>query len=344
MPKPTQQELADLFLEFGDVCEELGSPCYGLLSRLTARNSALLGLAAHASRPPAPNVFLAAVHYLVLNGSTHPLSDRYAALTRGSGVDESLSETFTDFCCSHAEAIKQLVATRIVQTNEVNRSTFLAPALSVVYRESGARPLALVEIGASAGLNLFWDRYRIDYPDGGVLGDPGSELVLSTEMRGTSLPPDLPQRPEIASRTGLDLSPIDITDRDQRAWLHALLWPDQRYRKQRLDKAIEIATREGPPAIVRGDALLELRPLLAAASPGAALCVYNSSVLYQFTPPQRDKLKAVLAEASAERPLWHVSAESEEGLILNRYEASQLVYERTLAEFDPHGRWLQWMG
>ncbi len=343
MQKPTPEELADLFLVFADICEELGSPCYALLSRHTAQSNELLDLAAHAARPPAPNVFLAAVHYLVLNGSTHPLSDCYAALAQGRGVDERLSAVFTDFCRMHAEAIKQIVATRIVQTNEVNRSAFLAPALSLVYRESGDRPLALVEIGASAGLNLFWDRYRIEYSDGGTLGDPSSALLLSTEMHGTSLPPNLPQRPEVASRIGLDLNPIDITDRDQRVWLHALLWPDQRYRMERLDRAIEIATREGPPEIVQGDALHDLKPLLAAAPRDAALCVYNSSVLYQFTPEQRDALKAVLAEASVERPLWHVSAESEEGLILSRYERGRLAEARNLAAFDPHGRWLVWL-
>jgi hypothetical protein len=117
-------------------------------------------MAAHASREPIPNVFFGAVHYLLLKGSNHELCEYYSSITARPRTDDDLFRVFSDFCAGSREELTALVRSRLVQTNEVTRCAILAPAFSVVYEFGGHRPTALVEVGASAGLNLLWDRYR----------------------------------------------------------------------------------------------------------------------------------------------------------------------------------------
>jgi hypothetical protein len=109
--------------------------------------------------PPAahrPNVLLAAVHYPLLGGLAHPLADVYAGTS-----DADPGPLFLDICVAQRPAIEDLLRTRHTNTNEVGRSALLGPALTDTARRLG-EPLALVEVGCSAGLNLLCDRYRLD--------------------------------------------------------------------------------------------------------------------------------------------------------------------------------------
>ena len=174
---------------------------------------------------------------------------------------------------------------RSTQTNEAGRCATLLPVLA------GMRgPLALLEVGASAGLCLYPDRYRYDYqrPDGGagVVGEGGAGdgPVLSCEWDREGPPPT--HRPEVAWRGGLDLHPLDVTDPDHLRWLECLVWPEQHQRRERLRQAAAVVAAE-PPLLVAGDLVDDLEALAAQAPSDATLVVFHTAVLGYVDPARR---------------------------------------------------------
>ena len=190
----------------------------------------------------------------------------------------------------------------------VERCGLLLPAFGIIARRSGGKPLALVEVGASAGLNLLWDRYRFDYGGGRRWGSAASPVRIETELRGAHEPPLPEEALAVAERTGIDLNPIDVHDSDAVQWLRALVWPEERQQLQRLDAAVALA-RTTPPTLLKGDALDLLPRVLSSAPQRAALCVYHTHTLNQFSPEARRRFARLLAEAGAERDLYWLSSE-----------------------------------
>ena len=191
----------------------------------------------------------------------------------------------------------------MVQTNEIGRCAALLPCLAAVAAIE-RRPLAVLEVGASAGLNLLFDRYRYQYGDVAV-GAPGSAVVLRPQVVSTPAP--IPPMPEVTWRRGLDRRPVDITDDDDARWLHACVWPEQAWRRELLDRAISMARRD-PPSLVRGDAVDALPALVAAVPDDAVLCVVHTAMVAYL--PDRTAFDEVLAVVSQRRPLWRVAGEA----------------------------------
>lgn len=153
--------LAQRFVRFADQeCRDY-APLYDRLARGIARDPELLTLAAHArSGQQAPLLLLAAVHALLLGGADHALGTFYPSVVPRAAVpSEDVMPAFRAFCRDYHHALRALVCTGLVQTNEPRRCTVLLPAFATVARLAGDRPLALIEVGASAGLNLLFDRY-----------------------------------------------------------------------------------------------------------------------------------------------------------------------------------------
>jgi hypothetical protein len=191
----------------------------------------------------------------------------------GGPVDDPAA--FHDFVVANWPAVAAQLRARATQTNEAGRCAVLLPVLAAL-----PQPLALLEVGASAGLGLFPDRYSYRYGDV-RLGSGGP--VLPCALTGTAPPARLPT---VAWRAGLDLNPLRVTDPADRAWLEALIWPEHRHRRDRLRAAAAIAAAD-PPRLVRGDLVDDL-PALAAEAPGdATLVVFHTSVLYQVPEARR---------------------------------------------------------
>jgi hypothetical protein len=149
------------------------------------------------------------------------------------------------------------------------------------------QPLALLDVGASAGLCLYPDRYTYRYGDHQIgAGVP----VLDCAATGMAPPAGLP---EVVWRAGLDLNPLDVTDPADVAWLDALIWPEHEHRRARLRAAVALAAAE-PPLLVHGDLVDDLPALAAQAPAGATLVVFHTSVMYQVAAPRREAFAQVV--------------------------------------------------
>jgi hypothetical protein len=227
---------------------------------------------------------------------------------------------------------------RRTQTNEPARCATLLPALAQL-----PPPLALIEVGASAGLTLLFDRYSYDYAGHQIAGqDPQAPTLRCTPCGPAPLPARLPT---ISWRAGLDLSPLDVTNDDDVRWLSCLVWPGESDREQRLAAAIAAARRD-PPVVHRGDLLTDLPALAAQAPAEATLVVYHSAVLAYVTPADRQRFAATVRDLPA---VWL----SNEGpavlpaIPVPAHEGAPFVLARDghtpLAFTDSHGTWLQWL-
>lgn len=337
--------LAREFEQFASYEATEVSPLYARLCQVTAHDQTLLELAAQATSRPVPNLLLAAVQYLLRREPEHPLCAFYPTLGGVSTPDSDPVPLFRAFCLEHAPAIKQILRTRRVQTNEVRRCALLLPAFALVARLANERPLALIEIGASAGLNLFWDEYGYDYGTGRVYGNPSSQVRLTCELQGELSPPLPDQMPAIASRIGIDLQPLDVRDPNAVDWLRALIWPEHTARLARLEHAVE-TVRASAPTLLAGDALDLLPDVLAAVPRDVLLCLYHTFTLNQFSPEARERFQALLDTHGAAHDLCCISilgvGSNHPELRLLSYQGGYKV-ERLLARCDAHGQWLAWL-
>lgn len=341
----TPDALAARFELFADVeCSgESGlgvfSPAYALLSRAVARDAGLLALAAECRRgQPVPNLFFAAVKRAAETSPRSDLARLYARIADGEPPPPSLPAAFARFCAERAPEIAALARTRRVQTNEIRRCAYLMPAFGTVAADAGARPLAIIDVGASAGLNLLWDEYRYAYSDGSEYGPRDSAATIESELR-SPMPPLPSAFPEVAFRAGVDLSPVDLSDDDAFGWMQALVWPDHADRAALLSAAREIWLAN-PPRVESGDAVETLPRLLAAAPPDAALCVFHCHALNQFPPAARDEFYGILRRESNRRTVYHIPSEGE------RMSVDRIVNGRAetilSARRSAHGRWIEW--
>ena len=329
---------------FAAEARHLGSPLYERLALAVDDDAALKAIAAKA-RPhqPQANILFAAVHFLLLRGAQHRLRNFYA--TVGGAEDGDAFSAFRDFVIAHEEEVTALVETRVTNTNEVARSCVLRAGFAELAQRDIA-PLHMIEIGSSAGLNMIWDRYGMRYRRGGaVVAEiaPDAPLVLDCEIRSEILPPLAP-KPVIASRVGLELHPVDLSNPDDRDWLRALVWPDQPHRLDRLDRAIAMY-RQTSLRISSGDALALLPDALADVPPRQAVCVYHTIAVYQFSAEMKRALSAILALAGLRRPVWHLAFEfdgaADYALTLSRHDGGA-IDSRRLAIAQAHGGWIEW--
>ena len=321
------------------------SPLYEALALATAGDPDLRSIAKTTlAGQPVPNLFFAAVHYLLLAGTNDRLAEFYPSLTAQPGYPEEAFPSFRAFCLDRRQAIERILGTRRVQTNEVARCAYLYPAFALV-AELSRRPLAVIELGASAGLNLMWDQYRYDYDGATSCGERDATVLIRSTFRGHHRPRLPPRAPVVVDRVGVDLDPIDVRNDDQVLWLRALVWPEHRQRATLLASAVTLA-RRSPPRIVRGDASACLPDVLREARRDAAVCVTHTHTLNQVTDEGRAALSALLDESSRELLLYRVSAE----WLTTAYPVVELtswtgagVTTRRLAVCDPHGAWVEWL-
>ncbi|MGO8834551.1 MAG: DUF2332 domain-containing protein [Roseiarcus sp.] len=233
------------------------------------------------------------------------------------------------------------------QTNEVARSAALLPGCLEIARRTGL-PLALREIGASAGLNLLLDRYRYQYGRF-AWGGRDAEVTIACEWRGPAY--DFGDAIEVADRRGCDLNPIDATDPASRARMLSYIWPDQDARVARAEAALKLAAREGV-RIEAVDAARYAARQLRRGAPGRASVLVHSIVWQYLAEATRAGIGRAVAraaaEATAQAPFAWLRMEAEAGeprgamVRLSLWPHGPL--DEPVAVADYHGRWLEWRG
>jgi hypothetical protein len=337
----TEARVRESFAEQAHWCETLGSP-------FTARLCRVLGRRLDRTTPtgrraldwpgdPAPSVDALAlrlcggINALVRRGDVPALAALYPPAPL---ADEAKLAVALDPVLARPDLAAWLDLPP--QTNEVGRSAVLMAGL-LVAAETLRRPFQLLELGASAGLNLVLDRYGYDL-GGAQAGDPASPLRLAPEWKGR--PPPM-GAVSVAGRRGVDLSPVRDPSR-----LLAYVWPDQRRRLEQAQKAIGLLARD-PPPIDGADAGEWLEAQLAMPAPAGAARAVIHSLAYQYFPAgTQARVTAAVESAGAREPLAWIRMEKapeEKGYSL-RLRLWPGGGDRLLALVHPHGASVEWLG
>ncbi len=333
---------ADWYRHFGTVDAPGSSPCYAEWSVGIAEDPDLIRrITAWPHNKRQPLLLLAAARYL--------------------GVQIGPYRDFRRFLDTHWEEVARVVMSRATQTNEAGRCATLLPSLAQIAATEG-RPLALLEVGASAGLALFPDRYGYDFEDGaGAVrqlrpggANPDSYPVLRCTVSG---PVPIPDRlPQVVWRAGIDLQPLNVNSSTDTAWLEALIWPEQDFRRERLRQAMAIA-RADPPLLVAGDLNDHLAALAAQAPADAALVVYHSAVMAYLDAAGRARFRRTVGDLASDRGCHWLSNEGQSVImqadgsdVVTAFDEARLRGRFLLAQdgvpvaiAGPHGQSLEWL-
>ncbi|MDT0304956.1 DUF2332 domain-containing protein [Streptomonospora wellingtoniae] len=265
--------LAQVYRRFGEVDAAAVSPLYERVAvALSESGEALRAVEAAPPRKRHPELILAALHHLALAGSAPALAAAYAAADGDAAADAAV-----DTLLRSTEEVAATAARRRTRPDEAGRCAVLYPAVAEAARRAGADAVGLIDVGCSAAFNLNADRVGIAYSNGQSLGDPSSPVQLSASVVGDRSVPTRAM-PEVVTRVGVDLDPVDVTDADDARWLRACLWPDQPDRAERLARleAETAVAAAAPPLLLQGDAV-EVLPDAFACVPADALPVVTTT-------------------------------------------------------------------
>ncbi|MFL5876670.1 MAG: DUF2332 domain-containing protein [Solirubrobacteraceae bacterium] len=318
-------------------CEQLGSPLYAhLLARAADDVEAggpcwtVLAGHEHDDRQSMPALrFMGAVHRLSLEGRAPKLAEVYA---RGR------PDAWPAFRAAVAEHVDDLRAgmNRGVQTNEVARSAALLGGFLLVARTTGL-PLRVLELGASAGLNLRWDAFRYE-GEGRAWGDPASPVRLDYA-------PPVDGAVTVVQRRGCDLNPLDPTTEEGRLTLLSYLWPDMHWRWELMRGALNTAARV-PATVDRADAGDWLAARLAEPDGDRVTVIFHSIVMQYLSDAERERVEALIRGAGERgaRMAWlRMEPDTAEraGVWLDLWPEGR---HARIARAGYHGRPVEWEG
>lgn len=325
MTEAELERVGAVYRRFADEEARGRSPLYEALARGVAENAQLLKLLAGMPPPKRqPNLLFAAVRHI-------------------AGVQEDWP-SFHCVMLTRWGEIQAVMLSHSTQTNEPGRCATLLPVFARL-----PQPLALIEVGASAGLCLLPDRYAYRYGDHAVRPDDicaDAPVFPCRASSGTPLPRAIPR---IVWRAGLDLNPLDVADAAQTAWLETLVWPEQTGRAERLRAAMRIA-RADPPRLVQGDLRDGVATLAAEAPKDATLVVFHTAVL-AYLPGETERRAFAMAVTSccdywvsneAPRVLPDIAARAPAQPPRERFILA--VNGVPVAWTEPHGAALEWIG
>jgi hypothetical protein len=314
--------------------EEPVAPGTAMLLRRCASDRVALSLLPAQPTWDMPHRLLAGARWLALSGDVEDFE-----------IADDPWSSFHAVLVEHGEWLATFVREHPVQHNEVQRCWALVPIFLVVAQDD-TRPLDLVELGTSAGLNLLWDRYCYRYA-AGRWGDPVSPLQLDGEERAAVPGPLLATRVEVRRRRGIDLEPVDATSEDGLRLLktysrHEAYW-------RRLECAVEVL-RESPPELIRGDYLDLLPELLRDRDATALTVVFQTLSTVYLSDEERGRLREIVEAAGEEGPLAWISTPTpeEHGQRRGDYPLELAIWpggeRRFVARMNVRGEWLEWVG
>jgi hypothetical protein len=338
-----EQKMSQWFKRFSE--QTAGSPMYQYLSLQVSEDSELLNMAQDTNpKQPAPNLFFASIQFLLMQNPSEELSKYYPSIGGTFEASPQMFTCFKDFCMKSGQKISELLKTRLVQTNEVQRCALLSPAVNFVSQKSGRSKIALVDVGVSGGLNFLLDRSFIQYTDGQTLGSEHSTLRLRCESKGNPILQG--KNAEITNRIGIDLNPINLLDEKERQWNLALIWPDQLERIERFKTAIQLL-KTVTIQFERGSGIEVLSQVASKISNHSLFCVMHSFTLNQFSKEDREIFENILTKISNDRDVWRISLEwigtPQPEILISQYSSGKKISQLKVAECSGHGEWIRWI-
>ncbi|MBO6724353.1 MAG: DUF2332 family protein [Rhizobiaceae bacterium] len=340
--------LLDHFEQQAKACGNLGSPFTSRICRLlpallddsSATGRRVIEWPGHFRADALALRLTGGLHALVLAGADDALKSAYPP---NQASNTELAEALGGAISRHDGFLHDYLSSA-PQTNEVARSGMLLPGFLTIACETGL-PLAIREIGSSAGLNLVFDRFRYVYGNA-AWGGGHAPVLLSPEVRGEK-PVPLEGNLEIASRAGSDISPVDIAGEAERNRLLSYVWADQALRFSRIEAAIGLAQDARVP-VAKAEAAGFVRKELAGRREGEAFVLFHS-IMWQYMPQaSKEAIHAALDEAgqgaTRDAPIARLRMEPlgeapHATLSLTSWPGGET---RRLANCDYHGRWIEW--
>ncbi len=323
--------VAKSFEAFARSCD-VEAPATAAVLRRCAHDSVALKLLPAEPTWDVPHRMLAAVRLLVSRGEAEDFEDApdpWAA--------------FRAVLVERDEWIARFVREQPVQTHAVQRCWVLLPLFLTIARIA-RKPLDLIELGPSGGLNLLWDRYFYRY-QAGTWGETGSGVSLTGDERAP-IPQDLLEtKVEVRRRRGIDLNPVDVTSVEGMRLLRAFR-KDESYGTL-LDSAAKVLRRE-PPELIQGNYLDILPDLLRQRDGGSLTVVFQTHSTVYLTDDERQRLRMIIDSAGSDAPLGWISTPTNEehGERRGDYPLELAVWpdagQRIVARTGVRATWLDW--
>jgi hypothetical protein len=333
--------LSQTFLTFAEKECKGSSLLYEFLSIKISKDDELLAICSYAGEgQPIPNLLLGAVHYLLLNGKDHSLKEFYPSIVSNPKSYEDSFEFFKDFCFKYRNEIESILKTRLVQTNEVRRCAYLYPVFCTIY-EKVKKPLALIEIGTSAGLQLFWDKYSYSYGENDIYGNIDSKLNITAEIKGENTPILHSTPPPVSTRIGIDLHTIDLNDKDEKLWLKSLIWPEHKERLFMFEEAASYI-KEDLVSLFDGDGISLLSKFVDNIPEDSVICIFHTHVANQIPLERKKQLLQTVEAIGRNRDVFHIYNNIQDRYLHLDYYMDGIESKSTIAETDGHGRWFEW--
>ncbi|UOQ84473.1 DUF2332 domain-containing protein [Gracilibacillus salinarum] len=247
---------------------------------------------------------------------------------------------FKDFCLKHFSGIKDLIQNKLVQTNEVRRCAYLFPVFQFIY-DTDHKPLALIEIGTSAGLQLLWDKYSYSYGMNEIFGNENADVHLSSHIKKGKLPIHKDSIPPVANRIGVDLHTVDLKDELEFLWLNALIWPEHQERRVLFQKGSN-CVKENDLTLIEGDGVALLPTLAENISNDQCICVFHTHVANQMPGEVKAKLLQHVKMIGQSREIFHIYNNMEDKDLHLQYYLDGTEYVQKIGQTDGHGRWFTW--
>ena len=316
-------DTAERYLRFAAEEARHSSPTYEQLANFVANDTATLALLNNLpTAQRQPNLLFGAVR--LLSGKVPEVGELSALVQQ------------------QASSLTALMLNRRTQTNEPGRTATLLPLLSQI-----PGPIALVEVGASAGLCLLPDHYAFQYNACDIISPKSLQqapLFKCTANAATPIPNELP---EICWRRGIDINPLDPTNQDDMQWLETLIWPEHTSRLENFKKAVNIAARI-KPRVDAGDLLIELKATIAHAPAGATLVIFHSAVLSYLSADARLQFRNLIEDINCiwisnedHRLLPDITEKTTRCLSPDKFLLS--MNGQPIAETGPHGQTIDWL-
>ena len=333
--------LSETFLTFAEKECKGSSLLYEYLSMKISKDDKLLTSCKNAGEgQPIPNLLFGAVHSLLLKGEEHPLKEFYPSIVSNPKLYKDSFEYFRDFCFKYRNEIESILKNRLVQTNEVRRCAYLYPVFCTIY-EMVKKPLALIEIGTSAGLQLLWDKYSYSYGQDDIYGDTDSQLNISAEIKGENIPFLHSTPPPVSTRIGIDLNTIDLSDEDEKLWLKSLIWTDHKERLFMFEEAVSYI-KKVPVSLVDGDGISLLSKFVNNISENSVICIFHTHVANQMPLEMKKQLLQIVEAIGRERDVFHIYNNILDRYLHLDYYLNGIECKNIIAETDGHGRWFEW--